>query len=129
MLTHLPKEYTPESMCKAAELDRKIRLEGGAHLQAAAEAYGTKRYVVQSSGFWYAPGLGFADESTPFAFEATPGIASGARVYTGSTSNIPFGLKRKLERFSVRKWVNIKSIWTHLRSQNPGALAQLKRYV
>ena len=41
-------------------------------------------------------------------------------IYTGSTSNVPFGLKRKLPRFSDRKWVNIKSIWTHLRSQNPG---------
>ena len=81
MLTHLPKEYTPESMRKAAELDAKIRREGGAHLQAAAEAYGTKRYIAQSSGFWYTPGFGLADENTPFAFEATPGIASGTRLY------------------------------------------------
>ena len=49
-------------------------------------------------------------------------------LYTGSTSNVPFGLKRKLPRFSDRKWVNIKLIWTHLRSLNPGALAQPKRY-
>lgn len=81
MLTHLPKEYTPESMRQAAELDAKIRREGGGNLQAAAEAYGAKRYIVQSSGFWYAPGLGLADESTPFAFNATPGIAAGTRVY------------------------------------------------
>jgi len=51
MLTHLPKEYTPESMRAAAELDAKIRREGGANLQAAAEASGTSRYIVQSSGF------------------------------------------------------------------------------
>jgi len=81
MLTHLPKEYTSESMRKAAEMDAKIRREGGGNLQAAAEANGVKRYIVQSSGFWYAPGVGLADEGTPFAFEATPGIASGARIY------------------------------------------------
>lgn len=82
MLTHLPKEYTPESMQKAAVLDAKIRSEGGAYLQTAAETYGAKRYIVQSSGFLYAPGVGLADENTPFAFEATPGIASGAQLYS-----------------------------------------------
>lgn len=82
MLTHLPKEYTPESMRNAAELDAKVRREGGAYLQEAAETYGAKRYIVQSSGFWYAPGIGLAEENTPFAFEATPGIASGTRLYS-----------------------------------------------
>ena len=81
MLTHLPKEYTAESMREAAELDAKIRREGGAHLQEAAQAYGAKRYIAQSCGFWYAPGSGLADESTPFAFEATPNIASGTNLY------------------------------------------------
>lgn len=82
MLTHLPKEYTPESMRQAAELDAKIRREGGANLQAAAEASAVKRYIVQSCGFWYAPGSGLADESTPFAFDATPGIAAGTKLYS-----------------------------------------------
>lgn len=81
MLTSLPKTYTPESMSKAAELDAKVRSEGGQHLQSAAESTGVKRYIVQSSGFWYAPGLGLADESETFAFEATPGISSGAHLY------------------------------------------------
>jgi len=82
MLTHLPKEYTPESMRQAAELDAKIRLEGGSYLQEAAETCGTQRYIVQSSGFWYAPGVGLADENVSFAFEAPPGIASGTRLYS-----------------------------------------------
>jgi nucleoside-diphosphate-sugar epimerase len=82
MLTHLPKDYTPDSMRQAAELNAKIRKEGGANLQDAAEMNGVKRYIVQSSGFLYAPGTGLADESTPFAFEATPGIASGTRIYS-----------------------------------------------
>lgn len=81
MLTHLPKEYTPEAMRNAAELDGKIRCEGGANLQSAAEAHGAKRYIVQSSAFWYAPGVDLADESTPFAFEASPGIAAGSHIY------------------------------------------------
>lgn len=81
MLTHLPKEYTPEAMRNAAEMDTKIRLEGGAHLQAAAEASAAKRYIAQSSAFWYAPGNGLADETTPFAFEAPPGITAGIRTY------------------------------------------------
>lgn len=83
MLTHLPKAYTPEAMAEAAELDAKIRREGGGHLQAAAESAGsTKRYIVQSCGFWYEPGVGLADENTSFAFEATPAIAAGSRLYS-----------------------------------------------
>jgi nucleoside-diphosphate-sugar epimerase len=81
MLTHLPKEYTPEAMRDAAEMDAKIRREGGANLQAAAEKYVAKRYIAQSSGFWYAPGEGLANESTPLATNATPGIAAGAKLY------------------------------------------------
>lgn len=81
MLTRLPKEYTSESMRKSAEMNAKLRKEGGAYLQAAAEMYGATRYIAQSCAFWYEPGLGLADEHTPFAFQASPGIASGTRVY------------------------------------------------
>lgn len=81
MLTSLPKDNTPESMQQAAELDSKVRREGGGYLQAAAETYGTRRYIVQSCGFWYAPGAGLADEFVPFAYEAPPGIATGAKLY------------------------------------------------
>lgn len=81
MLTHLPKKYTPQAMRDAAEMDAKIRHEGGANLQAAAEEQGVKRYLVQSAGFWYTPGVGLADENVPFAFHATPGIAAGSHLY------------------------------------------------
>jgi nucleoside-diphosphate-sugar epimerase len=81
MLTSLPKEYTPEAMEKAAVKDAKIRREGGGNLQEAAEKNGVRRYVVQSCGFWYAPGVGLADENTPFAFDATPSIAARSRIY------------------------------------------------
>lgn len=80
MLTSLPKEYSPEAMRKAAELDAKIRLEGGGYLQDFAEAFGVRRFITQSNGFWYEPGEGLADENTPLAFQATPGIAAGTRV-------------------------------------------------
>lgn len=100
MLTHLPKEYTPESMRNAAEMDAKIRREGGAHLQAAAEANGAIRYIAQSSGFWYEPGPGLADENTSFAFKATPGIASGSRLYAEIEDRV---LKsRKIEGVALR---------------------------
>lgn len=82
MLTSLPKEYTPEAMQKAAEMDAKVRGEGGSYLHAAAEKYGVRRYIVQSSAFWYAQGPGLADEFTPFAFEAPPGISQGVKLYT-----------------------------------------------
>lgn len=82
MLTHLPKEYTPEAMQHASIEDAKIRMEGGGYLHGAAELHGVKRYIVQSCGFWYAPGTGLAVERDPFAFQATPGIASGTRLYS-----------------------------------------------
>lgn len=83
MLTHLPKEYTPQAMAEAAELDAKIRSEGGSNLQSAAEALGsTKRYIVQSSAFWYEPGVGLADENTPFvSVEAPTAILEGSKLY------------------------------------------------
>jgi nucleoside-diphosphate-sugar epimerase len=80
-ITALPKHYTPEEMRNAADRDRNTRVQANANLLAAAHAGGVKRYVLQSSAFWYAPGPGLADESAPFAFDASPGIAAGARTY------------------------------------------------
>lgn len=81
MLTRLPNQYTPKAMSETAPLDAKIRLEGGLNLLSAAECYKAKRYIVQSCGFWYAPGIGQADENTPFALQASSGIAAGAKLY------------------------------------------------
>src|SRR5262245_45523172 len=55
-LTSLPKHYTPEEMRAAADRDRKLRLEGGRNVENAAKAAGARRYLVQSTGFFYAPG-------------------------------------------------------------------------
>src|SRR5215469_12011775 len=80
-LTSLPRHYTPAEMKAAAERDRKVRVEGNANLLAAMSDLGVCRYLLQSSGFWYAPGAGLADESTPFIADASPGVAASARTY------------------------------------------------
>jgi nucleoside-diphosphate-sugar epimerase len=80
-LTSLPKKYTPEAMKAAAGRDTNVRLTGNVNLLSAAGAARVRRYILQSSGFWYAPGPGLAAETEPFAFGATPGIAAGTRTY------------------------------------------------
>lgn len=80
-LTSLPKDYTPEAMRAAAERDRKVRLEGGGNVHNAAGAAGAKRYVVQSTGFFYGPGAGLAIETDPLALNASPGVAGSVRTY------------------------------------------------
>jgi nucleoside-diphosphate-sugar epimerase len=80
-LTSLPRHYTPAEMKAAAERDYKVRIEGNANLLAALENAGVRRYLLQSSGFWYAPGAGLADENEHFAFDASPAVAAGARRY------------------------------------------------
>jgi nucleoside-diphosphate-sugar epimerase len=81
-LTSLPKRYTPADMRSAAERDHRVRLEGGGNVHHAATAAGVKRYIVQSTGFFYAPGSGLAVETDPLAREATPGIAGSVQTYT-----------------------------------------------
>jgi len=80
-LTSLPRHYTPAEMKAAAERDRKVRVEGNINLLAALRDAGVRRYLLQSSGFWYAPGAGLADESVPFISSASPGVEANARMY------------------------------------------------
>src|ERR1700693_2871618 len=80
-LTSLPRHYTPAEMKAAAERDSRVRREGTVNLLAGMRESGVRRYVLQSSGFWYAPGPGLADESSPLAVDASPGVAAGARTY------------------------------------------------
>src|SRR5262245_17000490 len=81
-LTSLPKEYTPEEMKAAAVRERELRLVGGRNLQDAAISWAARRYIAQSTGFFYAPGAGLATEGEPLASEASPGIAGSVRTYT-----------------------------------------------
>jgi nucleoside-diphosphate-sugar epimerase len=77
-LTSLPRHYTPAEMKGAAERDRKVRVEGNINLLAALRDAGVRRYLLQSSGFWYAPGAGLADESVPFISSASAGVEASA---------------------------------------------------
>jgi 2-alkyl-3-oxoalkanoate reductase len=80
-LTSLPKRYTPEEMKAAADRDRTVRLVGGRNVQNAAQAAGTKRYIVQSTGFFYGPGPGLAVERDALAVNASPAVASSVQTY------------------------------------------------
>ncbi len=80
-LTSLPKDYTPEAMREAAERDRRVRLEGGGNVYHGAQAASVRRYLVQSTGFFYGPGAGLATETDSLAVNATPAIAAGVRAY------------------------------------------------
>jgi nucleoside-diphosphate-sugar epimerase len=81
-LTSLPKRYTPEEMRAAAPRDRQTRLEGGGNLYRAAIETGVKRYIVQSTGFFYGPGEGLATEKDPLAHNASHGVAGSVATYT-----------------------------------------------
>src|SRR5262249_30692161 len=81
-LTSLPKRYTSEEMRIAAPRDRRLRLEGGGNLHQAAIESGVKRYIVQSTGFFYGRGQGLASEEDLLAFDATPGVAGSVATYT-----------------------------------------------
>jgi nucleoside-diphosphate-sugar epimerase len=85
-LTALPK--SPADMAEAAEGDRKLRVEGGGNLLAAARACGVRRYVQQSSGFFLKPGSGLADESVGMAVDASPRVAGHARSYAELESRV-----------------------------------------
>src|SRR5688572_7332223 len=79
-LTALPRTYTSESMSAAAPANRRIRLEGGANVLAAAKAAGVRRYLRQSVAFFAVPGPGLAVEETPLATDASHAIVADARV-------------------------------------------------
>jgi nucleoside-diphosphate-sugar epimerase len=78
-LTSLPRHYTPAEMKAAAERDSRVRREGHVNLLAGMRESGVRRYVLQSSGFWYAPGPGLADKSSLLSVDDSPGVAAGAR--------------------------------------------------
>jgi nucleoside-diphosphate-sugar epimerase len=80
-LTSLPKHYTADEMKVAAERDRTVRTQGNINLLSAMRDVGVRRYIIQSSGFWYAPGAGLATEAEPFAVDASPAVAASARTY------------------------------------------------
>ena len=80
-LTSLPRHYTPAEMKAAAERDRRVRVEGNINLLAALRDSSVRRYLLQSSAFWYAPGVGLAHEFVPFISSASPRVEATAGTY------------------------------------------------
>ena len=109
-LTSLPRHYTRAEIKAAAERDRKVRVEGNMNLLAALRDAGVRRYLLQSSGFRYAPGTGLADESVPFISSASPGVEASARSYVelearaSATSGIEFVALRYGFFYGPRTW-------------------------
>jgi nucleoside-diphosphate-sugar epimerase len=68
-------------MRAAADRDRRLRLEGGQNVQNAAKAAGARRYLVQSTGFFYAPGPGLATEADSLAISASPAVSDSVQTY------------------------------------------------
>jgi nucleoside-diphosphate-sugar epimerase len=62
-LTSLPKD--PADFAAAQPKDTKTRLEGTANLLKAAEIFGVRRFIQQSSGFFLRTADGLADENAP----------------------------------------------------------------
>jgi hypothetical protein len=79
--TSLPRRYTVVEMAAAAERDGQVRIDGNKNFLAVLLEAGVRRYLLQSSGFWYALGVGLADENEPFAFPASAAVAAGTRRY------------------------------------------------
>ena len=94
-LTSLPRDYTPEAMRAAEERDRKVRLEGGQNVYHAARTAGARRYLVQSTGFFYGPGARLASETDLLAGNASPGVSGSVRTYLQIEKRV-LGSRRKL---------------------------------
>ena len=78
-LTAIPR--TPSELPAHAHIDQKLRIEGGDNLHRAALACGVRRYIQQSSGFLLDAKESLADESSPLALNASPGVAKYAQMY------------------------------------------------
>jgi len=87
-MTALPTEYTAEAMRAAASENHRIRIEGGANLQRAAEAAGARRFIGQSGAFAYAPGEGLATEDDALAVDVPAAISHTARDFAALEARI-----------------------------------------
>ena len=92
-LTSLPRHYTPAEMKAAAERDSRVRREGNVNLLAAMRESGVRRYVLQSSGFWYAPGPGWLTNRRPWPLMLHP-ASPPALAPTLNSNRRPFGHRK-----------------------------------
>jgi len=68
-VTSLPKEIRPRGLRATYERNDRARKDAGEHLARAAAAAGA-RPIVSTVAFWYEPGPGEADETTPLWLDA-----------------------------------------------------------
>src|ERR1051326_6143592 len=107
-------------MRAAAERDRKLRLEGGQNVHQAARTAGAKRYLVQSTGFFYGPGTGLASETDLLAVNASPGVSGSVRTYLQIE-------KRVLEGMAIAAYaVGASRGYIYVRAEYPLAIKRLK---
>jgi nucleoside-diphosphate-sugar epimerase len=85
-LTSLPA--SPADLSKALPADRRLRIDGGGNLFAAAEELGVPRYIQQSSGFYLAAPDGLADESAPLRIDAPGHIRASSTMYAELESRV-----------------------------------------
>src|SRR5262245_18296113 len=80
------------------------------NLLAALRDAAVRRYLLQSSAFWYAPGAGLADESVPFITSASPRVEATAGSYVAlearaaATLGIEFVALRYGFFYGARTW-------------------------
>lgn len=79
-LTSLPKD--PADFAASQPRDENVRIVGGGDLFRAANTLGIRRYLQQSSGFFLKTDAGLADENAPLYIDASPGVASSAKMYS-----------------------------------------------
>ncbi|QDH16507.1 NAD-dependent epimerase/dehydratase family protein [Swingsia samuiensis] len=97
-LTSLPS--SPFELAERLPADKKLRLEGGGNLHAAAHACGVKRYIQQSSGFYLnAENGGLADESSTFKMDAPGHIGESSRMYAALEKRV---LESPMEGVALR---------------------------
>jgi nucleoside-diphosphate-sugar epimerase len=65
LLTAIPPRINPAKLARDMAMTNRLRTEGTRNLLDAARRVGTKRVIVQSLAYAYAPGPGLADEDAP----------------------------------------------------------------
>jgi len=97
-LTSLPRRYTSAEMEAASERHRKVRVEGNINLLAALRDVGVRRYLLQSSGFWYEPGAGLRTRQS----RSSPARLRESRPTLAPTWNWKRARRRRRESRSSR---------------------------
>jgi nucleoside-diphosphate-sugar epimerase len=92
-LTDLPQVFDPASLAAVLSRNTRLRIEGTAHLIAAAQAAGVRRLIAQSIAFAYADGPEPHAETDPIASpegeKPSAVTARGVRALEAAALNAP----------------------------------------